>query len=1027
LKIDFTNTSDPNGLGNINDMKFLWDFGNGDTDTVSNPVDVSFPESRTQDSIFTIQLTVWASTGCPAAISDSVRVFPKPQIGFTRSDTAGCGPLTIHFNNTSSPNDTGSISIMRFVWDLGNDNKQTSANGTSVYPASKTKDSLYTIQLTGYTEHNCSDSLQQTILVFPKPLARYGVSTSEGCSPLMVNFSNTSIPYDTGSINDMRFNWSFGNGDSSQETQPADSFFELPLFDTTYLVELIAISEHGCLDTMYDSILVHPTPTVRFSPDTLSGCGPLSVRFTNQSVLNDSSFWSISNNFGLSSGDTNYTFAWKHLADTTYTVSLFSKSRYDCISDTISEDITVFAQPISDFSVTDDSICIEDQFEFTNHSQGAIAYAWDFGDGRIDSSFHNTHQYARGTDPFSGLNRDVWLRSISNRGCVDSSTRPVYVFPYTIADIGNNIDSFCSPLSVQFINASTNLVRSKWWFGTGDTSDLAAPLYFYQNISNVARRMEVHLETENQHGCLDRDTLVFKVLPEPIADFSPFRLDVCDSGYHTLVNVSINNAENEWDFGDGMTSLDQEPYHKFARNSNGWANYTIRLIVRNESGCPDTAFEQVSLNPFPTVDFDTTLNHGLCVEDVVNFTNRSTFTVFHKWSFGDGAESRDSQPSYFYPYAGLYDVKYVGYDVNGCPDSITKQGMIRVFDRPVADFIFTPGTPKMPYSEVQFTDQSTPTSGLTFDWDFDDPPGSSDNQHPIHAFSDSGWYNVRQIVDNGFCSDTITKPLYVSPPFPLADFSVSDTSGCGPLLVQFQQQSQDATSYRWFFDDGNESSLPNPTHTFTHEGYYDITLITYGPGGQHDTTFNQLIRVYPSPTAYFTISPTEKHLPNAAFGARNESSDASTYRWWLLNETGQTVHTSDEEHPIFTINNTGSFSVDLVAINTLGCSDTFQRPMYLTVLDSGQILIPSAFTPRTSDGVNDTYKPVMLSVNPEGYSFSIFNRWGERIFYTNNIDQAWDGTYQGAICETEVYLFLVEGQYYSGETFKESGTVLLLK
>ena len=1027
VNVTFTNTSHPNGIGSRANMRFEWDFGNGTTDTVENPFGIQFQESRTQDSVFTITLSAYSQNGCPAIKRDTVTVYPKPSISFTPDQRMGCGPLTVQFGNSSLPNNFGSRGLMSFQWNLGNGQRSSSESPSATFVASQTKDSFYAVQLIGTTEHNCVDSLTQMIQVFPKPSAQFSLDTNAGCSPLVVGMSNSSAPYDTSTIDHMSFIWDFGNGDSAFSAQTSDTFYEASLKDTTYRVQLIALSEHGCADTLSDQVTVHPTPTSAFVPDRIDGCGPLRVEFTNQSQLNDTSFWDLGSGFAMGPGDTNYTYDWLRLKDTTYRIRLATKTRYNCLSDTSTHFVTVFSQPLADFVITDDSLCEYEVFEFQNQSLGADGYLWDFDDGNTDTIEHPQHQYAKGSDAYAPLDYDVQLKAISDHNCHDSTTRPAHIFPFTVATIGNSLDSFCSPATVSFTNSSTNFSNSEWWFGDGSGSTQDQPSYFYQNISNIKRPIQVVLETENESGCIDRDTLNFLVLPEPIADFSPFRRDVCDSGYHQMVNISINNEENLWDFDDGSTSTEAEPYHRFDRNTTGDAEYTIQLIVKNTSGCPDTATSTIRLNPLMTVDFDTTVISSVCIEDVIQFTNRSSYAVFHKWSFGDGAESRDSQPSYFYPNAGLYDVKYVGYDIHGCPDSIVKRAMINVLDRPSAGFTFNPKTPKMPNSLVNFTDQSSPASGLSYSWDFGDPPSTSSLQHPSHQYTDSGWYAIRLIVDNGYCRDTADDVIYISPPLPYADFTINDSSGCSPLQVQFNQTSQDATGFRWFFDDGNESTDPNPVHTFTHEGYYDITLITYGPGGQTDTTFRNLIRVYPSPTAFFTVSPTEKYLPRAEFGARNESTDATSYVWNVRNETDVVLQTSIEENPIFTLDETGQFSVDLLATNDFGCVDSFSRPMYLTVFAEGHILVPNAFTPSISPGLNDGFKPVMLSVSPEAYRFSVYNRWGEKIYETTELNGSWDGTYQGKMSEMEVYIYLVEGQFYSGEAFKKSGEVFLVK
>lgn len=1027
LVVNFTNQSDPNGMGQLSELKYSWDLGNGLTDTVISPQNILYYASETIDSIYTVQLTVMSPNSCDATISKPITVYPDPTVDFDFSKSDGCGPLSVTLQNKSVPNNKGSINVMTFVWNLGEGNSSTQVSPQTTYFSSATKDTFYTAKLIGTSEHQCVDSIEKQIQVYPKPVADFAVDTNAGCSPLQINFTNLSYPKDTSAIDDMTFDWRFNNGNTSTAKNNTQQFIESAFTDKTYTITLIALSEHQCRDTFRDTVTVHPTPNAKFSPSTNQGCGPLYVDFINQSQLNDTNFWNLGNGFSYSPEDTNSTFNFQLLKDTVYAVNLWTKSKNGCTSDTTTQYITVWSQPIAAFTLDDDSICHYDTTITTNNSQGATSYKWTFGDGFSSTQTNPTHRYAKSSDPLNALNFDIELIAITNKGCRDTTTDVEHIHPYTITKIGNTLDSFCSPATIQFVNSSTNYDTSFWNLDEGTTTYQNQPSKFYENISNTAKNIVVSLQTTTKFGCTDYDTIRFRILPEPIADFSPFRLDICDSGYHTMVDRSINAAEYFWDFGDGSTSTAVQPYHLLERNRNNTANYTIQLIVKNESGCPDTATRSVSLNPFVTVDFDTSLIRGVCVGDEIDFLNRSKFAKYHKWVFGDGGESVDSLPTYFYAQPGLYTVKYVGYDLHGCPDSISITNMVEVHERPKAGFTFSPTSPKMPNSLVQFNNTSTPVNGLTYRWDFDENGATSTAKDPSHTYADSGTYDVVLIVSNAFCSDTTNEPIFIAPPYPTISFTTQDTAGCGPFEVQFTNNTRDASRYRWSFDDGTESTEENPKHTFYIEGFYDINLVAYGPGGQKDTTYRRMVHVYDKPTAYFTITNKTKYLPNPVFYPRNESVDAVAYVWNLWNDQDITIQTSTDTFPQFTINQVGQFGVELQAINAFGCRDTFSRPLYITVLDSGFIFVPTAFSPTKSEGLNDVFRPTMGGVSPEGYQFQVFNRWGEKLFETNKIGDSWDGTYEGEDCEMEQYIFVVSGAFYSGQIFDEKGTIFLMR
>ncbi len=99
---------------------------------------------------------------------------------------------------------------------------------------------------------------------------------------------------------------------------------------------------------------------------------------------------------------------------------------------------------------------------------------------------------------------------------------------------------------------------------------------------------------------------------------------------------------------------------------------------------------------------------------------------------------------------------------------------------------------------------------------------------------------------------------------------------------------------------------------------------------------------------------------------------------------------------------------------------------YLTVIRQGNVFVPTAFSPNKNN-VNDEFIPIYLNVKYSNFKFSVYNRWGERIFETIDKDKGWNGKYNNEDCQQEVYVWIVEGEYEGGETFMFRGTVTLLR
>src|SRR5690606_15012804 len=99
-----------------------------------------------------------------------------------------------------------------------------------------------------------------------------------------------------------------------------------------------------------------------------------------------------------------------------------------------------------------------------------------------------------------------------------------------------------------------------------------------------------------------------------------------------------------------------------------------------------------------------------------------------------------------------------------------------------------------------------------------------------------------------------------------------------------------------------------------------------------------------------------------------------------------------EERPTYVFEEVGHYAVMQVVINEYGCSDTMHH--LVEVIGDFTVYVPNAFTPD-GNGFNNSFKPVMQNVKPDDYQFLIFNRWGELIYETNDLNAEWDGSYNG--------------------------------
>jgi gliding motility-associated-like protein len=260
---------------------------------------------------------------------------------------------------------------------------------------------------------------------------------------------------------------------------------------------------------------------------------------------------------------------------------------------------------------------------------------------------------------------------------------------------------------------------------------------------------------------------------------------------------------------------------------------------------------------------------------------------------------------------------------------------------------------------------------------------------------------------------------------PDAGFIVDTDRGCYPLTVQFTNYSVGGTSYYWDFGDGNTSLMRNPKHVYTQPGQFTAVLTVPGPDGK-DAIFTQLIRVYDHPVASFEISPRTVYVPGDQIRCINTSIDARTYLWDFGDGNTSTAAT-----PTYGYQETGFYTISLTVWNQYGCEDKMTIVDAVEALSAGFITFPNAFKPRPGvDGVpaddrNLVFKPIFSQVDQ--YHMQIFNRWGQLIFESFDVNVGWDGTYNGKLSPQDVYIYKVSGRFMSGKEFRTAGNVMLVR
>ncbi len=297
---------------------------------------------------------------------------------------------------------------------------------------------------------------------------------------------------------------------------------------------------------------------------------------------------------------------------------------------------------------------------------------------------------------------------------------------------------------------------------------------------------------------------------------------------------------------------------------------------------------------------------------------------------------------------------------------------------------------------------------------------------------------VTQPITNDVCppaKDSITILLHLYPvldPLPTA-------AGCIPLTTNWTANDKSGlpasqVKYFWDFGNGDTSNLQNPTGIiYSTQGKYSMMLKAVNSSGSCETKVYGVnnVEAYPIPKAYFSTDPayyTTVALPrfriiNQTTIEQNPFNPILKYNWNFGDGTGS--DTSTLRDPKYAYGkDTASYKISLLVTSNHGCSDTISK--WVKIGPDIIIYIPNVFTPdEVGPAINNSFKPT--AQNFEKGSMIIFNRWGEKLYETSDLNTGWDGKANGAICQEGVYTYYI--QLYSKDMKKLEfrGTVTLLR
>ncbi len=308
---------------------------------------------------------------------------------------------------------------------------------------------------------------------------------------------------------------------------------------------------------------------------------------------------------------------------------------------------------------------------------------------------------------------------------------------------------------------------------------------------------------------------------------------------------------------------------------------------------------------------------------------------------------------------------------------------------------------------VQFTSMAskTPDSIASYRWDFGDGE-TSDEPNPTHLYQFGGRRKVVHTVNDLFgCTTETTRFLDYFPVPPSLNVNVDFDNTCAPATIRFRQASgviTDDYDILWDFGNGETSTELEPNYQYPEPGTFAIYVRALSPAGCFiDTQLVAPLRILESPTAGFTFAPTEIDIREPEVFFRDASQLAVSWQWEF-----DSLGMSRELNPSYVFPDSGNYEIKLIVSHINGCLDSTLGRLRVNPFQT--LFFPNAFTPN-DDGKNEAFFPVGFTRYVTDFEMKIFNRWGEQIFITNDLNAGWDGINQrnGLRSSAGVYLYLV--------------------
>ncbi len=802
----------------------------------------------------------------------------------------------------------------------------------------------------------------------------------------VLSVSNVSIcPLQTGTLT--------ANGASSYTwngTAIGNSFADNPNVTQQYSVVGSAL---GCTSIATASIILKPVPFALMSSNSPICNGQNLSLFANGG---QSYFWN--GPVGYSSSQ-QYPIIAGAIPNNSGVYNLTVTAANSCTASTSN---TVVVNPTPTLSAFGSTVCVTQTLNLFSNSFVGASYFW-VGPNSYTSNIQNP-SVANPSVIASGI---YTVKATSAVGCTNTATADVTVTAVPIPTITSNSPKcFGTDLN---LNGSGGTSYS-WTGPVGFSSAFQNTSIYGVMVSNGG----VYTLQVTTGPCINTATHVVVINPLPSFSLSS-NSHVCETEKLFLNATAVSNAVSYlWQPSSVMSFTGSQSQNIVRDSAKVHFSGVYSLSVIDANSCQNSATLAVNIYTNPILS---PVSTTVCLnnEATLKVSGASTYT----WT----------GPGFYYSNQAITLIKnatsvapsiytVIGGAANSCTSTTTAS--ISTTPLPTPWLSVYPATKVCLNKEISLEG----FGGSSYEWK---GPSNFNHNQKVFTFTLSspsyvGSYTLIATDALGCSNSTQTSISFD----PLPDGTLLGTTmdACVPFSSDFSYFSSSTTTNiatQWQINNESVIQGKNFSRPFTVAGDYIIRGTFIDTISTCANTASFVVHAREIPVADFVTSPERpvEGIDEVYFTNKSSGLELSEWNWYFINDKGKI---SKQENTSYFFKNAGIYPVALLIKNKWGCADTIVKAIKIET--DFNVYVPNAFTPN-NDNTNPTFLPVCTGI--KFYELNVFNRWGNKVFQTFELNKGWDGTFNGEPCKDDVYVWQIKVSSLGGEMKILDGHVTLFR